>query len=242
MKYHWFVLLIGIAGFASCKKTAGTTSKIMVLNASYSIPALAAELNGIAITNTALSQGQVSGTADAPYQNFPAGTNNIVLKSGTNILADKNLYTGPANGYSILVYDSSQVAVSAINTLILTDDLTLPDTAAIRLRFISCVPDTLLTDVVLVNITGADSVALVSNIPFIGAAASAASVQVFTAIKYHRETYNIKVKKAGTQELLAAVNNYVFIEREIYSFVFSGLPTGSGATARKLLVVHHDLQ
>jgi Domain of unknown function (DUF4397) len=242
MKYHWFVLLIGMAGFVSCKKTAGTTSKIMVLNATYSIPTLAAELNGIPITNTALSQGQVSGTANAPYQNLPAGTNNIVLKSGTNILSDKNLYTGPGNGYSILVYDTSQVTGNAINTLILTDDLTLPDTASIRLRFISCVPDTLLTDVVLANSSGADSVVLVSNAAFIGAAASATSVQPFNAIKYHGQAYNIKVKKAGTQELLAAVNNYVFIEREIYSFVFSGLPSGSGATARKLLVVHHALQ
>ena len=242
MKYHWFVLLIVIAGFVSCKKTAGTTSKIMVLNATYSIPALAAELNGIPITNTALSQGQVSGTANAPYQNLPAGTNNIVLKSGTNILSDKNLYTGPANGYSILVYDTSQLAVSTINTLILTDDLTLPDTASIRLRFINCVPDTLLTDVVLVNISGADSVLLLSNAPFIGAAASATSVEVFNAIKYHGQAYNIKVKKAGSQELLAAENNYVFIEREIYSFVFSGLPAGNGATARKLLVVHHAFQ
>jgi Domain of unknown function (DUF4397) len=239
MKSYLFVLLIGIAGFVSCKKTAGTTSKILVLNATYSIPALTAELNGIPITNTALSQGQVSGTADAPYQNFPAGTNNIVLKSGANVLVDKNLYTGPVNGYSIMVYDTSQLAGSTKNVLILTDDLILPDTASVRLRFINCVPDTLLVDVLLVNTSGTDSVALISNAAFIGAAATANSVQSFNAIKYHGQSYTIKIKKAGSQELLSTVNNYLFKEREIYSFVYSGLPTGSGATARKLVVVHH---
>jgi Domain of unknown function (DUF4397) len=239
MKYYLFVLLIVAAAFVACKKTAGTTSKILLLNATYSIPALTAELNGIPVTNTALSQGQVSGTPDIPYQNFPAGTNNIVLKSGTNVLADKNLYTGPANGYSIMVYDTSQSAGNAKNILILTDDLTVPDTAAVRLRFINCIPDTLLVDVLLVNTNGADSVALISSAAFIGATATASSLQSFNAIKYHGQSYNIKIKKAGSQELLASVNNYLFKEREIYSFVYSGLPTGSGATARKLVVIHH---
>jgi Domain of unknown function (DUF4397) len=242
MKYYFFVLLMVVAAFVACKKTAGTTSKILLLNATYSIPALTAELNGIAITNTALSQGQVSGTADAPYQNFPAGTNSIVLKSGNSVLADKNLYTGPVNGYSILVYDTSQAAGDAKNILILTDDLTIADTASIRFRFINCVPDTLLADIWLVNTNGVDSGFLINNAPFIGASAIAGSVQTFNAIKYHGQSYHVKIKKAGTQELLAAVNNYLFNEREIYSFVYSGLPTGSGATARKLLIVHHALK
>ncbi len=242
MKYFFVVAAILLNGNIACKKTAGSASKILILNATWSIDALSAELNGIAITNTALSQGQVSGTTSAAYQNFPAGTNSIVLKSGNNSIADKNLYTGPDNGYSIIVYDTGQSAVGIINTLILTDDLTKPDTAAIRVRFINAVPDTLLADIVLVNKTGADSIALVGNVPFIGAAASAASIQSFTAIKYHGESYLIKIKKAGTQELMAASDNNVFSEREIYSFVLSGLPDGTGTAARKLTVIHHALQ
>jgi hypothetical protein len=239
MKKFLFVILIGITGFIACKKTAGTTSKILVINATYSISALTAELNGIAITQSALAQGQTCGTADAPYQILPAGTNNILLKSGTSVLSDKNLYMGSASGYSILVYDTGQSAGTAKNILQLTDDLTLPDTASIGFRFINCVPDTLPADVWLVNSNGADSAILTSNAAFIGATATASALQAFNAIRYPGQSYSIKVKIAGTQELVAAASNYLFKERGIYSFVYSGLPAGSGATARKLSVIHH---
>jgi Domain of unknown function (DUF4397) len=241
MKYGLVIILIGAGVFCSCKKTNSSNANVLFYNATWSKPAITAAWNGDNIISTALAQGQSSGSADKPYLQIPAGTNLVTLKAGNDTLANKNVYTDASIGNSIFFFDTSIAAGSTVRILQVTDDLTEPDTAQIKYRFINLSPDTSATaDVWLVNgVT--DSIQLTTGSAFIGKSAVATSVPSFTAVKYHRETYTIKIKKAGTQTLFASIPGYVFTVRGVYSILFSGLSTGAGSTGFKLSVLYHQI-
>lgn len=238
MKYFLVIVLAAVV-FLSCKKSDGGTTHVLFYNGSWSVPAITATWNGSAIITTPVSQGQSTGTVDNPYLPVPAGTNLVTVNSGAAVLFSKNVYANPATGNSLLFYDTSITAPSTVQTIQLTDDLSLPDTAQIKFRFINASPDTAATtDLWLVH--GTTDSALIKTASFIGKDAPGSTVQVFeAAIKYHGETYTIKAKKSGTQNVLASVSNAVFVVKGIYSFVLSGFSTGTGSSAFKLSVLHH---
>lgn len=238
MKYPVFILSIALI-LAGCKKTTVVApAKLLIYNATYIIDALTASWNGVAITPAPLAEGQVTGTPEAPYLLLPAGTNNLVLKNGSTLLIDKNIYTSNTGGYSMIVWDTNAVAATS-NILVIPDDLTTPDTAAVNIRriFISPAADTV--DLWLVNSSLADSARLDSAAVFIGAAALPSQVQAFGSYKYHNgSSYTVKVKRSGTEEVLASVANYPFMEKGIYSIVYSG--NEAAVSGLKLSVLKHS--
>jgi hypothetical protein len=240
MKYCMLVILIAVVAVVSCKKTNSSNASVLFYNATWSLPGITAAWNGNNIITTPIAQGQSSGTANNPYLQVPAGTNLLTLKTGTDTLVNKNIYSTAFSGTSFLFYDTSNVPGSAVGILQLTDDLTLTDTAEIKYRIIDLSPDTTATaDVWLVNgVT--DSIRLDSAAVFIGKNPLASSLQAFQLpIKYHGEAYTIKIKKTGTEQLYASIANYIFAVRNAYSIIFSGLSTGTGSTGFTLSVLHH---
>jgi hypothetical protein len=241
MKYVLLIILIAACVFVSCKKTNSTNTSVMFYNATWSLPAITAAWNGSEIIATAIAQGQSSGTAASPYIQVPAGTNLITLKAGTNTLLDKNIYASAAAGSSFVFFDTSTIA-APVRVLQLKDDLSLPDTAQLKYRILTLVPDAgVKVDIWLVN-GATDSIRLDTAGSFIGTTAVASSVESFTAIKYHGENYKVKVKKTGTEQLYVPAIDYSFAIKGIYSIIFSGLPTGAGSTAFKLSVLRHPAQ
>jgi hypothetical protein len=239
------ILLIFIftALLASCKKTNSSNANVLLYNASWSLPAVSADWNGNNIAVTPLAQGQGSRNNQAPYLQVPAGTNLVTLKSGNDTLVNKNIYTAAAGGNSFIFFDTSTSKAPA-RVLQLIDDLTPPDTARIKYRFINFSPDTAATaDLWLVN-GSTDSLQIKSNIAFAGSLATASGVPAFEVpdFKYRGQAYTIKIKKTGTGIVLASITDYVFAVRGIYSIIFSGLSTGTGATGLKLSVLHHAVQ
>jgi Domain of unknown function (DUF4397) len=240
MKYGLLIILIAAGVFCSCKKTNSSNANVLFYNATWSAPAITAAWNGDNIITTALAQGQSSGTNNKPYLQVPAGTNLVTLKAGNDTLANKNIYADASAGNSIFFFDTSAVAGSTVRILQVTDNLTPPDTAQINYRFINFSPDTSATaDVWLMN-GATDSIELKAAAAFIGKDAVATSVPAFTAVKYHQQTYTIKIKKAGTEILLASIAGYIFTARGVYSIIFSGLSTGTGSTGFKLFVLYHQ--
>jgi hypothetical protein len=241
MKYWTLSILIATCVFVSCKKTNSYNTNVLFYNGTWSIPAITAAWNGNNITTTAIARGQSSNTLLSPYLQVPAGTNLLTLKAGNNTLINKNIYSAAATGTSYIFFDTS-AAVSAVGILQLTDALTLPDTASINYRFIHLSPDTsAAADVWLVN-GATDSIRLDTAATFTGIAPDVASIQTFTNVKYHGEVYTIKIKKTGTETILASADNFTFAPRGIYSIIFSGLSTGSGSTGFILSVLHHLTQ
>ena len=145
-----------------------------------------------------------------------------------------------AAGSSFIIFDTVASA-APVRFLQLTDDLTIPDTGRIRYRVLDLVPDTTVkVDIWLVNgVT--DSVRIDSALTFIGSSAEASAVQGFFALPYYASSYTVKIKKTLTEQLYASVTAYPFAVRGIYSIIFSGLVTGSGASSPKLSVLHHHI-
>jgi hypothetical protein len=238
-KYILLMLFIAVL-MASCKKTNSSNANVLLYNASWSLPAVSAYWNGNSTMTAPLAQGQSSGTSLAPYLQLPAGTNLVILKAGNDTLVNKNIYTPAAGGNSFLFFDTS-MGIAPARVLQLTDDLTAPDTARIKYRFINFSPDTAVTaDLWLVN-GSTDSLEIKSNIAFVGSTATASSLPAFEVpdFKYRGQAYTIKIKKTGTDIVLASIPNYVFAVQGVYSIIFSGLSTGSGNTGLKLSVLHH---
>jgi hypothetical protein len=103
--------------------------------------------------------------------------------------------------------------------------------------YISPAADTV--DLWLVNSTLADSLRLDSAAVFIGAGALPSQLQSFGNYKYHNgSSYTVKVKRTGTEQVLASVANYLFMEKGIYSIIYSGSATA--ATGLKLSVLKHS--
>ncbi len=240
MKYVLMMIVLFVCMVVACKKTNSFNTRVLFYNASWSQPALTAFWNEGAV-GVSIARGASSGTADSPYLALPAGTNLVTVKAGSTELLNKNIYTAAAAGSSFIVFDTSVIAAPA-RILQLTDDLTLPDTATLKYRLLKLVPDAgISVDIWLVNgVT--DSVRLDTAGVFIGAAATADAVQSFNTVGFHGGNYTVKIKKTGTQQLYASLANYPFAVRGIYSFIFSGLPAGTGAAALKVSVLRHPSQ
>ncbi len=237
MKYLLLSVML-LSLFTACKKSAGTTSRVLVCNAGYSQTNLTGSWDGFAFLSTGLAQGQVSGKPDSPYARVAAGTNNIILKLGSSVLLDKNIYASPTGGYSVVLYDTNAL-VPSNRILVLTDDLTRPDTFSIRFRTLDCVPTQDSVDIWLVNQTQADSIRLDSASAYIGSTVLEENIQPFAVAKYYGGVYSVKVKKTGTEQVLATLNNYPFNIQEIYSIVYSGIPAGTGPSGLKITVFRH---
>jgi hypothetical protein len=234
-RFLW-ICLAGAIVFSSCKKNVGTISRLLVTNATLATGDLSVSWSGFPLTPTALAQGKTTGTTAEPYLQVPAGTNNIVLKSGSTVLLDKNIYGAPSN-FSLLVYDTSLTSAT-LNVAVLTDDLTLPDTTSLaKCRFIDCVPDTNVVDVILLNI--ADTVAITS-VSFIGANPTVSTLQTFGTLK--SGTYKPLVYKTGTAftvSPLFAGDSITLGPQKICTLVYSGKPGSTGPDALKLAAIFH---
>ena len=231
------------ACIGSCKKTESSSANTLFYNATWSVPAVSALWNGNKIFPSVIAQGQSSGTKLTPYLQVPAGTNLVTLKAGNDTLINKNIYTPAAGGNSFLFFDTS-VNQAPARVLQLIDDLTPPDTARIKYRFVNLSPDTAATaDLWFVN-GSTDSLSLKSSIPFVGSTATASSLPAFEVpdFKYRGQPYTIKIKKAGTETLMGAVPDYVFAVQGVYSIIFSGLSTGSGPSGFTVSILHHAVQ
>jgi len=228
--------LAGVIAFYSCKKNVGTVSRLLVHNATLTTADLSVVWSGTSLTPTALAQGKTSGTVAEPYLLVPAGTNNIIMKSGSTVLLDKNIYGAPSN-FSLLVYDTSLVSTT-LNVAVLTDDLTLPDTTRLaKYRFIDCVPDTTIADLVLRNST--DTVTLTA-ISFIGANPVVSSLQTFSTIK--SGIYRPFIYKTGndsTATPLFAGDSITLGPQKICTIVYSGKPGSTGVDSLKLAAIFH---
>ncbi len=235
---HLFVLpVIVLVLFSSCKKSAGGVAKFMVLNETYSVSSLSASINGTVAGTMPLAQGQISGTAAAPYSIIPAGTNNLSITIGSNSFPDKNIYTGTTNGYSLLLFDTA-ASVASPAYLFLTDDLTKPDTSVVKCRFICTIPGDSLVFLLTkkTDSTRPDSVVVFRN--FIGSSPTASSVQTFDFAPRHG-TYKPFIFDKVTSQQLYTSDSIVLDKAQIISFIYSGLSTGTGNTAPKFSVIVH---
>jgi hypothetical protein len=234
----WKIILLSscIACLLACKKNELTTSKLVIVNASYSLNSISARWNGVAVTSNPLAQAQHSGTVTNLYTAIPAGTSKLVLQNGSTTLLNNNVYAGAAGAYTLLVYDTSSAANST-RVVYLTDNLAKtggPDT--IFVRFLFCSPSDSNVDVIFLNSVKNDTI--FKNVSSFGEKTIEKNIEQFTELRNQGIT-NIKINEAGSNIQLASITNFSFQQQSYYTILYSGLPGATGAAAPQLKVITH---
>jgi len=156
---------------------------------------------------------------------FPQNTGYVALNSGTRnvkvnvtstpttvINADLNL--APDNNYSVFAINS----VSAIEPLVLVDDLTDPASGKAHVRFIHLSPDAPAVDIALAN----GGAVVFGNVPF-------KDYEGFTPLD--AGTYDLEVRVAGTSTVVLPLPGITLQDGKIYTVFAKGFVSGSGAQA-----------
>lgn len=221
---------------AACNKQVSTNSRLVVFNGTHSVNSLSVNWNGALVTSSPLAQGQFSGSTTTIYTDIAAGTNNILVKNGTNQLLEKNIFSQPLSNYTLLAYDTSKNAGST-RLLYLTDNIvSAVETDTAYIRFLSLVPGNTAVDLILLRPVKNDTIFV--NRSFIGKDADEKDIEVFSERKAGPVT-GIKINKTATNEVLISSGNYSFEKKSFYTIVFSGLTSGTGTAALQLKILKH---
>lgn len=219
LRKMFFILLtfVSAISLAACSDDENTTAptptskaNVLVVHASPDAPGVDLLVdNTVAGTNLTFPN-------NTGYLQVNAGTRNVKVNvSGTSttvIQADLNLMENKF--YSVFAVNQ----VSAIEPLVLEDNLTNPASGKAHVRFIHLSPDA-----PAVNITLTDGTIVFGNVAFKG------SVD-FTPLD--AGTYNLQVRDAATNSTVVLdLPNITLQAGKIYTVFAKGLLSGSGAQA-----------
>jgi hypothetical protein len=209
MKKILFICLT-TAILASCGKEitySSDYSSAAFINASTSVTGVAPRPGVIVYIDTlAKTSSFVAYRGTSGYLGITPGARKIELRPNNNLFS--NLFVDAAAGFetnkasTYVIYDTLSATNTALKTIRLTDDLSLPSDGTIKVRFLHLANNAPAVDVTLVrtSATPLDSVTL-TNQSYVGpnGAAAASTLSTFTAIP--RGTYSVRVKLAGTQTI-----------------------------------------
>lgn len=154
----------------------------------------------------------------------PAGSNAINYINLTNQQVEFNKAT------TLVVYDTTTASSTALRSVRLNDDLSLPASGQVKVRFLHLAPNAPAVDVTLVRTSGTtvDSVTL-TNRSYLGTNPNAASLSAFAGIP--SGVYTIRVKLAGTQTVaLQSTNANLSALNGIYTLFAAGTAVGAPLT------------
>lgn len=205
---------VATLSFAGCSDDENTTAptpsskaNVLVVHASPDAPGV-----DLLVDNT-VAGSNLTFPNNTGYLSVNAGTRNVkvnvtgtsttVIQANLNLMENKN--------YSVFAVNQ----VSAIEPLVLEDDLTAPASGKAHVRFIHLSPNA-----PAVNITLTDGTILFGNVAFKG------SIN-FTPI--NAGTYNLQVRDAATnQTVVLELPNVTVQAGKIYTVFAKGLLGGTG--------------
>ncbi|SIT91028.1 DUF4397 domain-containing protein [Pontibacter indicus] len=185
------------------------TSNVMVVHASPDAPGVDLLVDDAKVNSAALTFPNNTG-----YLEVPAGRRNVkVNAAGTNnTVINANLDLDRDDSYSVFAINT----LSAIEPLVLEDDLDAPASGKAHVRFVHLSPDAPAVDVA---VTGGP--VLFSNRAF-------KSATEFTPVD--AMSYNLEVRLAGTQTVVLTVPNVQLANGRIYTIFARGFvapPSGN---------------
>lgn len=185
------------------------TSNVMVVHASPDAPGVDLLVDDAKVNSAALTFPNNTG-----YLEVPAGRRNVkVNAAGTNnTVINANLDLDSDDSYSVFAINT----LSAIEPLVLEDDLDAPASGKAHVRFVHLSPDAPAVDVA---VTGGP--VLFSNRAF-------KSATEFTPVD--AMSYNLEVRLAGTQTVVLTVPNVQLANGRIYTIFARGFvapPSGN---------------
>lgn len=211
----FLMLIFGMTVFTGCSEDdevmapTPSTSKVLVTHASPDAPGVDILVdNAVAASNLTFPNSVGYATLNSGTRNIKVnvtGTSTTALEANLNLAADKN--------YSVFAVNS----VSAIEAIVLEDNLTAPASGKAHVRFMHLSPDAPAVDITLTNGT-----VVFGNYVFKQASA-------FTPLD--AGTYNLQVRLAGTSTVVLELSNIVVTAGKIYTVFAKGLVAGTGTQA-----------
>ncbi len=226
---------------ASCGKVNDFTNEfgtVLVLNASPSAATAATTAMNVYIDTLIKTSAAINFRANSGYLAASIGPRTIQTRPNNNArvnyvnLTDQQIDFNKAS--TLVVYDTLTATSTSLRSVMLTDDLSLPATGQVKVRFLHLANNAPAVDVTLLRTSGAtlDSVTL-TNRSFIGTTPNASTLSAFTGIP--SGIYTIRVKLAGTQTLaLAPVAASLNALNGIYTLFAAGTAAGQPLSANAI--------
>ena len=185
------------------------SSNVMVVHASPDAPGVDLLVDDAKVNTSALTFPNNTG-----YLEVPSGRRNVkVNAAGTNTtVINANLDLDSDDSYSVFAINT----LSAIEPLVLEDDLDAPASGKAHVRFVHLSPDAPAVDVA---VTGG---------PVLFGNRSFKSATAFTPVD--AASYNLEVRLAGTQTVVLTVPNVQLANGRIYTIFARGFvapPSGN---------------
>ena len=209
MSIFWITVFTGCSEDDEVMAPAPSTSKVIVTHASPDAPGVDILVdNTVAASNLTFPNSVGYATLNSGTRNVKVnvtGTSTTALEANLNLAADKN--------YSIFAVNS----VSAIEAIVLEDDLTAPASGKAHVRFIHLSPDAPAVDITLT-----DGTVVFGDYIFKESSA-------FTPL--NAATYNLQVRLAGTSTVVLELPNIALTAGKIYTVFAKGFVAGTGTQA-----------
>lgn len=226
------------ATFTSCKKNnesnlpVAKTAGIQLVHTAPKVGDLTVEIVGkklqdkLQFLNTSKGYINVFFKEDAAFR---------FMQADNKVVVDTKLPLNDKSNYSLFIYDTLQN--NKVKTLLLNDNLGDPGKGKTNLRFLHLSPNTTAVDIDVFK--GADSIRLVSNIPYVSDKPDAAALSSFKAIA--SGDYRVKVKtKAGTKiTTILDVASVKLTEGRVVTLYLSGLTNATGTLGLGLQLWQH---
>lgn len=211
----FLMLMFSITVFTACSDDdevvapTPSTAKVLVTHASPDAPGV-----DILVDNT-VAAANLTFPNSVGYATLNSGTRNVKVNvTGTSTTAlEANLNLAANKNYSVFAVNT----VSAIEAIVLEDDLTTPASGKSHVRFLHLSPDAPSVDITLT-----DGTIVFGDYTFKEASA-------FTPLD--AGTYNLQVRLAGTSTVVLELPNIALTAGKIYTVFAKGLVGGTGTQA-----------
>ncbi len=224
----------------SCGKVNDFTNEfgtVLVLNSSPSAATSTSAMN-VYIDTLVKTAAAVTYRSNSGYLAASIGPRTIQTRPAINAAINYVNLTNQQIDFNkattLVVYDTTTASSNSLRSVMLTDDLSLPATGQVKVRFLHLANNAPAVDITLLRTSAAtpDSVTL-TNRTFIGATPNAAALSAFAGIP--SGTYSIRVKLAGTQTIaLTPVTANLSALNGIYTLFAAGTAVGAPLTANVL--------
>lgn len=226
---------------ASCGKVNDFTNdfgSVLVLNASPSAAISGTTAMNVYIDTLIKSAASLTFRGNSGYLAASVGSRTIQTRPANNAainyinLSNQQIDFNKAS--TLVVYDTLTSTSTSLRSVMLTDDLSLPASGQVKVRFLHLAINAPAVDITLLRTSAStpDSVTL-TNRTFIGATPNAAALSAFAGIP--SGTYSIRVKLAGTQTIaLTPVSVNLSALNGIYTLFAAGTAVGAPLTANVL--------
>lgn len=217
------LLAIGVSCFmASCKKDKDDSpdpskARVMFLNATLGVDTVQVKSGSDVLVNSLLpfvSSGYRDLTPGETKISFVQPQTNIELSSTTHNFTANNYYSVFSGG-----------SISQLSTLIISDDLSAPETGKAKVRLVNLAVENLNETFYIGSEEIASNIGNLSYSPFRPVSAG---------------TYNLLVQDPANPTKIAQLSGQKLEPGKIYTVVVSGSFTGSGNAALKLTVLNNN--